>query len=62
MKASKSVFPRTIKNMIRRGWVRGDRAVELTQRINTSRTARKLEVRYSTQQIAAGPAWITMQG
>lgn len=56
-----STFPTRIQQMIAAGWQRGDSAAELADRINNSVTAKKLKVKYNTQQIAASMAWHTIR-
>lgn len=56
-----SVFPKSIQNMIRRSYLRGESSLEAAERINSSALAAKLDVNLSQRQVAAAYAWITMK-
>ena len=58
---ARKAFPTRIRNMIELGRDRGERASELTERINNSATAKNARVTYSTRQVAAAMAWHTIR-
>ena len=57
----KSVFPKSIHNMIASAYKRNEKASHAADRISKSATAKKLSFSLSTQQVAAAYAWITMR-
>lgn len=58
---TRSKFPRSIQNMITRGYHRGDHSSVTAERINQSSIASRLNLQLSTAQVAAVYAWITMR-
>lgn len=53
MSKRKSVFPKVLEQMIVRGNDRGLSVAQITERVNNSRTAERLDVYYSVRTIAA---------
>lgn len=56
----KKRFPKRIEQMIRTGWKRGENSKVIAKRINSSLTAKKLNVEYNPQQIAGKLAHYTL--
>ena len=59
---SRSRFPKCIQNMIRKAHERGLSSAEAAEHINSSATAKKLDLEVTTASVASAYAWITMRG
>lgn len=53
-------FPKRIEQMIKTGWSKGENSRTIADRINSSKTAKKLKVEYKPQQIAGKLAHYTL--
>lgn len=58
---SKSKIPTKIKSMVETGYRKNLTSKQITDRINKSATAKKLNVELSRAQVAALMAWCTMR-